>query len=80
MIVQTIFYICGIVAFVLTAVLLLVLILGSLGVFKKTKNILSQIEEGMDGRIARTVIQFIPLAAAVLMELSKHATSKKSKK
>jgi len=79
MTIQNIFYICGISVFVLTSTLLIAILLGYLGISKKIKNILETIEDGMESNVVGTIIQLVPLMAAIFTEITDRRSTKRKR-
>jgi len=80
MTIQNIFYIGGIIAFVLSSVLLVILISASLGLTKKVRNLLETIEDSMDGNVVSTIIQLVPLMAAIFTEITDRRPAKRKRR
>ena len=80
MTIQNLFYIGGITAFVLSSILLAILIFASLGLTKKARNLLESIEDSMEGNVVSTIIQLVPLMAAIFTEITDRRPAKRKRR
>lgn len=78
--IQNLFYIGGIIAFVLSSILLAILIFASLGLTKKAKNLLETLEDSMEGNVVSTIIQLVPLMAAIFTEVTNRKPVKRKRR
>lgn len=79
MTIQNTFYIGGIIAFILSSILLAILIFTSLGLTKKARNLLETLEDSMESNVVGTIIQLVPLIAAIFTEITDRRPTKRKR-
>ena len=75
--IQQVFYFSGVIAFTITAILMFVLTIGTLNAIKKSRSILTKVEEGLDSKIASSIMQLIPVATSLFMEIKNYKRKKR---
>lgn len=80
MTIQNIFYICGITVFILASFLMLILISGTLKTSKKVRELIKTFEDTLESNVVSTIIQMVPLLAAIFTEITDRRPTRKKRK